>query len=286
MTPKPLSGDFTQVFGTSPATPRLPMAAQEAKDAGAFTKLFQTPSSRTETTEPQSSDALSKQPVTTAAEPAAGSFTAVFGRSAGSPDNRDNFGKPASNPPPGSGRPFSGLEEASGSGEQERTGWPSALPSKLSGGAPSDGATRIFKPATSPAAPPAPAIPAGPSAFTKVISQSQIREAMRQAAPQAPGSPAPPAPPMPQFFSASPMPPAAGSTPNLAPHAMSIPGTPPQMQMPYPQIPQPQMPQPPMPQSPAAPAAPAKVNWMPLIIGLNVFFLIVVLLIVIFALRK
>ncbi|MGA3127072.1 MAG: hypothetical protein ABSD13_10155 [Candidatus Korobacteraceae bacterium] len=87
--------------------------------------------------------------------------------------------------------------------------------------------------------------------------------------------------------------------PNFAPpHLMGAPGmwpqpTPmPHMQMQMPSMMNPQMqmqmqmPQPPMAKPPALPTAPSKTNWVPLIIGVNVFVVIVLILILIFALRK
>jgi hypothetical protein len=57
------------------------------------------------------------------------------------------------------------------------------------------------------------------------------------------------------------------------------------MSNPYQQMPQ--MPAPPLAQPPLpAPAVPAKTTWMPLIIGANVLFVIIVVLILIFALRR
>jgi hypothetical protein len=47
----------------------------------------------------------------------------------------------------------------------------------------------------------------------------------------------------------------------------------------------PPMPMPPPPK-PQPPAAPAKTNWMPLIIGANVLFFLIVILVLIFALKK
>jgi hypothetical protein len=104
----------------------------------------------------------------------------------------------------------------------------------------------------------------------------------------------------------SPIPPAAPPLPNYGqPPGMNAPGMwpvqPPmphmqapslqypqmqmqQPQMPHMQMPQPQMPQPPMAQLPSG--APPKTNWMPVIIAVNIFVVIVVLLILVFALRK
>lgn len=173
-----------------------------------------------------------------------------------------------------------------------------ALSGDNAGGPGRAAATRLFSASDAAAAPP---ISSGPSEYTRVVSASQLRDLQQGAPSAAPGVPgtgnaggasamasnlafpkvptAPPAMPSPQ----SPVP--------AAPYAMPQwqPPPPPQMQPPQVAWQSPQMPSaPPIPtQQPQVPQGESKImKYLPLIIGLNALFLIALLLIVIFALKK
>lgn len=312
--PKPAPGEFTSMFNAAPAPAFAPSPAftPAAKDPGAFTKLFNAPTSvAAEAPKAQQPADFNKLFSPAPAETQRESFTSVFGAGGAA---ADNSAKPAPYPPLSQDYPGSGMGQASSPVEkQPMAGWPLATPSQTSAGASSSGATQIFtRPGDAQASPAPPPPPAGPSAFTQIVSGNMVREAQQAAAlaaqPQPPAAPSfmPPAgfppspmppgvPPMPP--AASPMPPVGAPMPNFVPpHLMGAPGmwpqpTPmPHMQMPSmvnPQMQMPmQMPQPPMAKPPALPTAPSKTNWVPLIIGVNVFVVIVLILILIFALRK
>jgi len=300
--PKSAPGEFTAMFNSSPVIPSAPPPAPAAKDPGAFTKLFNAPTPAAQapiTQAPSSFDKLfSPAPVKAKEE----SFTSVFGGGANA-SNTD--AKRTSYPPDSQSYPASSLEQTPRpeAKQQPVATWPPASPSPTPTGTSSSGATQIFTRQADAPVPAPPPPPTGPSAFTQVISGGMVREATQRAAAQAPpppqspqfmppvGYPAmPPAAP-PTMPAAPTMPQAPGFQPNFGqPPAMNQPMWPapppmPQAQLPpvqYPPMQYPPMPQPPM----AQPSAPAKTNWLPLIIGVNIFVLIVVILIVVFALRK
>lgn len=314
--PKPAPGEFTSMFNATPAPAfaASPAFTPTAKDPGAFTKLFNAPATAaSEAPKAQQAADFNKLFSAAPAEPKRESFTSVFGTGGAA---TDNSAKPAPFPPLSQDYPSSGMGQApSPVAKQPMAGWPVATPSQTPASASSSGATQIFtRPGDAPGSPAPPPPPAGPSAFTQIVSGNMVREAQQSAAqaaqPQPPAAPSfmPPAgfppspmppgvPPMPP--AASPMPPVGAPMPNFAPpHLMGAPGmwpqpTPmPHMQMQMPSMMNPQMqmqmqmPQPPMAKPPALPTAPSKTNWVPLIIGVNVFVVIVLILILIFALRK
>ena len=305
---KAVPGAFTSMFDSAPASPASPTPEPAAKDPGAFTKLFNAPVPSAAQPSQDFNQMFTPPPV----EARRDSFTGIFGEGAGTANNATS---PMSYPPGSQNYPSSGPEASPNSGvKQPMDGWPMATPSQPSSptstGAPSSGATQIF---TRPGDAPAPAPPpSGPSAFTQVISGGLVREAAQRAAMQG-GQPAGPSLTPPTGFPGvapgtpmSPTPPVAPPLPNYGqPPGMNAPGMwpvqPPmphmqapslqypqmqmqQPQMPHMQMPQPQMPQPPMAQLPSG--APPKTNWMPVIIAVNIFVVIVVLLILVFALRK
>ena len=154
-----------------------------------------------------------------------------------------------------------------------------------SGAAPQAGATRLFTGESS--APTMAPLPAGPSEYTRIVSARQLKELQQAASPANNPAPAPPTgqiqglPGVPQtptwpIVSAPPMPTAA-----------------PAPQLTIPPVPHWQPPQVPsaltaLPPAPAAASKPESkiLTYLPLIIGLNVLFLIAVLLILLFALKR
>lgn len=271
------SGAFTKLFGapaqsSTEATPAM-SSAPPSQPAGEFTKLFSSvpqpapaataplPQAKAESafTKPYSAAPVAPTPPHYPVAPApeakeAGAFTRLF-----------NMPPPEAPPPQPVRDPLAALQ-----------------PVEVAGKTPA--ATQIFvRPGGSVGQDPPP-VAAGPSAFTKIIASPA-------AAPPAP-IPAAPAP-----AAAPPTPPPPGMAPFFAPPAVAVPPVsvpPPQvapMPMPWPMPPmqvaaappQPQIPPPPQAQSPL-PAAP--INWMPLIVGINVFLLLAIIVILIFALRK
>lgn len=298
--PKSAPGEFTAMFNSAPVSPSMPSPPTATKDPGAFTKLFNAPAQNAAAQAPtaQAPGSFDTLFSPAPAKPREESFTGIFGTGA---DATNGNAKRVALPPEGQNYPASNLEQQSRSeAKPPMAMWPPAAPASTPAGS-SSGATQIFtRPGNVPAPAPVPP-PTGPSAFTQVISGGMVREATQRAAAQAapppppqfvpPGYPPMPAAVPPTMPTAPTMPQPAGFQPAFGqPPAMNPPGmwpVPPlpQAQMPsmqYPQMPQPQMPQPQMPQ----PSAPPKTNWLPLIIGVNIFVLIVVILIVIFALRK
>jgi hypothetical protein len=172
---------------------------------------------------------------------------------------------------------------------------PSPLPSAAPGAA-AGGFTQLLKslsaePAASPQAPPPPVVPqavappissTGPGEFTRVISGSALRDLQSQGAPPAAPGAAPTArpvftpaslPPAPHLPPAPPLPHAGAAvappTPNFAPPPFAFPPAPA-----------------PAPPAPAPPAEPGKLQkYLPLILVVNVFVLLVIVLILIFALH-
>ena len=336
-TPAPAAkeaGAFTQMFNAPVVGQSLGSAPREASLAdfpgmqsgggtssgnqqGAFTQMFsaQAPPAAEPVNKPMDSGGLNSlfnnaPPAQSAAQ--AGSFTSVFGSGPSTP--QDSFAAPTARPYEGGaqGRPVVNVEAPPSPQEkQQMPAWSTPATSGTAGGVSASGATQIFtRPEAVSAAPLAPPPPPGPSAFTQIISGRQVREAMQQAAMQAgqpPVAPTPVPPPMPQFQAPAPPP---MPMPVVTPPSVQMPQVQaqmppmqmpqaqvqmPQMQMPQaqmqtPQMQMPQMQMPPMPMppppKPQPPAAPAKTNWMPLIIGANVLFFLIVILVLIFALKK
>jgi hypothetical protein len=280
--PKPGAGEFTAMF----SRPVAPSPAPVAKDPGAFTQYFSR--AEVEAAKPQRSEGLNQLLGTPTTERKDDSFIKRFG---GGTNPIDNLSKPESYPPRSRDAvnqdPIGNLERGSGADEKPPgTAWAPPAPSYRSEStAP---ATQILKvPGATPAEPTAASLPPGPSAFTRIVSGDMVREAMQQAAMQAgpPASGAPSAPPAMGFPTPPMTPPAMPHIPPPAapPAAMRMP---PMVQMPHLQAPPVQMPQAPAARPPASPAAPAMINWMPVIIGVPVFLLIIAILILIFVLRR
>lgn len=146
-------------------------------------------------------------------------------------------------------------------------------------------ATRVVNPADLKAAP----LGSGPSEYTRWWNRSQLRDLQTQQAAPAGGASAPSAQPPPQALPTPPNVPAPGPPPTM-PGPVAAPQYPP-----YPQMPAPQVAWPPV--SPSMPPMPkgepllrnnatTLMKYLPLIIGLNALFLIALLLIVLFALKR
>ena len=250
---QPGTGRFTELFNTeSPSAGAMPPLAPTPFSNSAptgFTELFKTPSAA-----PQ---AAAVPPITPSApEAAPGGFSQLFKGSVA----------PAQ-PAPVAPRPAGEYTQMiSGAGLTTK-------PATTSPVAPGAGATRLFSgESIAPAMAP---LPTGPSEYTRVVSARQLREL--QQSPSATNNAAPPVP-APQM--------AVPPIPQAVPPWQS-----PQVQQAPPLAWQP--PQPAIPTAfPAPPAAPAPkaeskiLTYLPLIIGLNVLFLIAVLLILLFALKR
>ena len=250
---QPGTGRFTELFKTESAAaavkPAVAPTPFSTSGPSGFTELFRTPSAA-----PQPA---AVPPITPSApESAPGGFTQLF------------KGSVASAPP----APVT--PKAAGEFTQMISG--SALttkPATTSPAAPGAGATRLFNGES--IAPSMAPLPAGPSEYTRVVSVRQLQEL--QQSPPAANTAAPPVS-APQLT----MPPIPQAVPSWQP---------PQVQQAPPVAWQP--PQPVIPTTfPAPPAAPAPkaeskiLTYLPLIIGLNVLFLIAVLLILLFALKR
>lgn len=284
---QPGTGRFTELFKneSTSSTPKPAPAPTPFSSSGpsGFTELFKTSSISAQPSAP--SPATSPAPESTP-----GGFTQLFKGSA-----------PPARPTPVSPKPAGELTQMiSGSGLTSKP------PSSSPGNAPQAGATRLFSGESS--APAMAPLPSGPSEYTRVVSSRQLRDL--QAIPAASNSAAPGSssqvqgggiPPVPGWPTMPPPPPmplsATPPLPQLAtppmPHGMP-PWQPPQVQV---QQPPPYVFQPPqapniptaVPPAPAlvAPKAESKIlTYLPIIIGLNVLFLIAVLLILLFALKR
>ena len=295
--------NFTELFkspaAAAPSTPaaQVPLSPLSAQSGtGRFTELFKNESTFVAPKPVSSptpfssgpsgftglfkSSSISAQPSATppttvpATESTSGGFTQLFKGSL-----------PSARPTPTPPKPAGELTQMiSGSGLSPSSANP--------GSTPQAGATRLFSGESSaPAmAPP----PSGPSEYTRVVSPRQLRE-LQQTAPAANNS-APPA--------------ATGQTPAM-PGAPQMPAWPTASAPLMPTVapaPAPQFASPPMPQGvppwqppqvpnlaaafppatpPPVPKAESKIlTYLPLIIGLNVLFLIAVLLILLFALKR
>lgn len=267
---QPGTGRFTELFKSQPTSASDPKPAAPTPFSGSgasgFTELFKNPATPSQ---PAATPPVSP----TQAESGAGGFTQLFKGSVASPKPNPVSPKPAGE--------LTRMISGSDLGAQPPSqGSPSV--------APQGGATRLFTAGAS--APAMAPLPAGPSEYTRIVSPRQLKD-LQQAAPAANNSAATPSPiqmappagvpavPSPQF--ATPQPP-----------TVAAPWQPPQVQpvSPYglqpPQVPSAPAAFPPAPAA-AAPKAESKLlTYLPLIIGLNVLFLIAVLLILLFALKR
>jgi hypothetical protein len=284
-----------------PGTPRdFPPLAPEAKP-GEFTNFFREPQppvspSRSDGKSPSDiffrlnnpSSPSSDQPLPNASPSDAGEFTKFF---------RDQEPAAPTPPPPKIQGDFTRM--ISGSDPALRRPSPPVGNANAPDGS---GATTLFRPSDRIAAP----TPSGPSDYTRVVSGRQLQD-LQQGFPNGTGSMAlVGAPPGSAPSGPTPQPNAAWpniAAPNMAPPAIpapqpAVPANPypaPHWQAPAP--PQMQPPQvawqvPPTPNAPPVPRPPAPsgtskiMQYLPLLIGLNVLFLIALLLIVIFALKR
>ena len=314
--PKQEPGSFTQLFASpvkplaekEPSPPSPPIGSQE-KGGGSFTRLFSTPAKPGAGKEP-----FAAAPSAPAPEKDAGGFTQLFSTPKAKADS-DPFPSPPSNEPAGGftqifGTPYKTKESAPAAAEPKAGGFteifrsPVALPPEKPkddfppafGGssrrpAGSDpfadfpreaspvaparpaadaNATQLFQapPAARPQAPP-PA--AGPSEFTRIIKGSEIEAAKRAmeagSAPVASAPGAPPAFAVPAMPGVAPPPiPKAPPPPAIKPPAVAMPAAPPPPKIPA--------------------VEPKKVSYMPLIIILNVLFVLAVILVLVLWLKK
>jgi hypothetical protein len=269
---QPGTGRFTELFKGESISREAPPAAPtpfSSSGAGGFTEFFKTPSVSAQ-------PAPTPPPTLTPAESAPGGFTQLF------------KGSVAPKPSPVSPKPAGELTQMiSGSGLTP------AQSAESSSAAPQAGATRLFTGGTD--APAMAPLPAGPSEYTRIVSPRQLKDlqsgapAMNNAASaasagQMPGIPSIPGVtpmPAPQLT----VPPVTSGAPWQAPQVQV------QQPAPYtwqpPQVPSVPTAFPPAPAPPVAPKAESKIlTYLPLIIGLNVLFLIAVLLILLFALKR
>ena len=272
---QPGTGRFTELFKNElpSAAPKPAPAPTPFSSSGpsGFTELFKSSS--------LSSQRSAPPPATPpATESTPGGFTQLFKGSV-----------PSARPTPVPPKPAGELTQMISGGIASK---PPSAPS------PGAGATRLFSGESS-AAPAMGPLPPGPSEYTRIVSPRQLRElqqatpAANNAAPSAATGQAPALPGAPQM-PAWPIPTAAPA-PQLAspPMPQGVPSwQPPQVQVqPAPPLAW-QPPQVPAPIPPAAaptpvPKAESKIlTYLPLIIGLNVLFLIAVLLILLFALKR
>lgn len=294
------AGGFTQIFqalsestreSVPSVVPEPPAAPASQSGTGSFTQIFQQLNAQPQ---PQSdSFAFLKQepaPQTPAnfygtnpapqepVVPAQGGFTQLF----------QALGK--ENAPSREPGPFAPLPPQPPSATPPAAGGFTQLLQTLNAGSasPQTTPTPVIAPQTPPLPSPMPAS-SGPGEFTRIISGSMLREAQTQEGTTASSSPV--------------MPPTA--SPGSGQAAFQIPKIPQAMQPQFPHMPQvsmhggggaaPQMPhfQPsafPFPQPPAAPVpqppAPGKLQqYLPLLLVLNIFVLLIVVLIVVFVLR-
>lgn len=294
---------FTELFSGQQPLPSAPPTAAPSNQPGEFTRMMSGAPSASKPPDPNRASSTdifnlgptsSEQPVRASANP--GGFTDVFS------------GQPAApTPAPAAARPqgeFTRMMSGADLASRQPAPRDSSIPTGNTNPVGHSAATRLFTPSDAVSAP----LPTGPSEYTRVVSASQMRDlqaAGMNGGPNLSGGATPPTAP-----AGSPMPPSA-AWPNMGmPNAPGMPpmtGAPPQMPgpqaappMPHWQMPPaPQPPQmawqppvvaPPMPipkEAPPLPKNESKVmKYLPLIIGLNVLFLIALLLIVIFALKK
>jgi hypothetical protein len=306
--------NFTMIFGAPSKPPTAKVSALKAAEAGAdvrpaqappavgaFTEIFGAPAVPKPTEQ-----AIAKVPTTEASakdfevaftfslkdkssvpekvtKPATSELATILNRGAsvslGGPQEKDTGAitrlfnsvptpiseKPQSQPTNDFDKLFSSTPEMSRSTSVSGTeaAVPSILrevarkPTQFSLDAPPSGATQIFTRPSMSAVPAA--VPAGPSEFTQVISAAEVNAMMLKPASTAavmrPESLALQAPPV-SYVPASPVPPVLSAPARL-----------------------------PIPQIPAVAANP-RPNWMPVIIGANVFLAIVMILILVFALKR
>lgn len=274
---QPGTGRFTELFKSesTPAAAKPVQAPTPFSSSGAsgFTELFKTPA----ISEQPAGGPLPMPATPPATESAAGGFTQLF-KDSGSPS------RPTSVSP----KPAGELTQMiSGAGLTSKL--PLATPSAAQAGA-----TRLFTGESS--APPMAPLPAGPSEYTRIVSSRQLMDLQQGAS--LPGNSAPPASAsQPVVPGVPPTWPNVGAPPVATPQ-MGTPPVPPGAQPWQFQVPQhppfaaqpPQAPNIPtaLPTPPAvAPGTGSKIlTYLPLIIGLNVLFLIAVLFILLFALKR
>jgi hypothetical protein len=295
--PQAEAGNFTQLFQSispqspaeakAPASPSFkePAAPTPPSESRSFTNLFQTaqPQPRSEPAfsppprepkQPQFNQDLAT-PGTGGSAPGQGGFTKMFeslseDRVKDPPFSVARQGISVPEPSPAPAAPLSPPMHA-GPGEFTRL-----MQSLSEPAAPSAGAASISSPSPLfPPAPPSPAVPPpqqGPGEFTRVLSNAALREAQGRV-PAA-------APPQSQ-------PPAAAAYPQMAPLPQQPVFAPPQRPA-MPPTPAFQAPTFAPPQPPAAPAPTQGSKfqeYLPILIVINIFVLLVVVLIVIFVLR-
>ena len=297
--PEAKSPGFTELFSAQSPVSSAPPPAAPSTQPGEFTRMMSgappaskppDPSRASSTdifslgpTSPEKPDSVSGKP---------GGFTDVFGTQPAAP-----LHAPAAARPQGQ---FTRMLSA----DDPVLRQPGPRDSSIPTGNANPAATRLFTPTDAVSAP----LPTGRSEYTIVVNGSQMRDLQAAGmnggpnlsaaapSPAAPaGSPMPPNAAWPNMGmpSAPGMPPIAGAPPQATPQQVAPPM--PQWQMPQaPQPPQiawqPPVAAPPMPipkEAPPLPKNESKVmKYLPLIIGLNALFLIALLLIVIFALKK
>ncbi|PYY16853.1 MAG: hypothetical protein DMG60_13690 [Acidobacteria bacterium] len=275
---QPATGRFTELFkgeSISREAPTPPPTPFSGTGTGGFTEFFRTPSSAPASTPPAAN---------APAETAPGGFTQLFKGSA-----IPSKGSPVSPKPAGE------LTQMISGGSLAPQQPPAASPGAVS----QAGATRLFTAGTD--APAMAPLPAGPSEYTRIVSPRQLKDLQQttsvlnnaaQASQTPGGAGVPPVPNWPNL-AAPPMAGAAPVAPQLGAPLMPPAAPPWQVQVPQhpPFVAQP--PQPPnmgkaLPTLPAvAPNQGSKIlTYLPLIIGLNVLFLIAVLFILLFALKR
>lgn len=243
-------GEFTRMFRFNSQPPPPPATPQpEAKAEGAFANAFRAG--------PVAPSPPQYPPAPPEAKEA-GAFTKLFNMP---PPEEPLTARPAAALPQPARDPLAALQ-----------------PSEVPGNTPA--ATQIFVRPGGNVSPEPPPVAAGPSAFTKIISAPAAAPPAPVPAAPAPSPPAPPPPGMAPFFAppAVAIPPVSVPPPQVAPMPWPMPPVQVAAMPPQPQIP-------PSPQPQSAPPAPS-VNWMPLILGINVFLLLAIIVILIFALRK
>jgi hypothetical protein len=219
-------------------------------------------------------DAL-QPPAQTAGGKEAGEFTKFFNAPKAGLEAREpsSFTQAFGVEKPAPGTPFSAspIQQHEAPGTFPSFSTPETSPCPQSGGP-----TDLFSRPKS-AEPPQSATPVSPGAFTQFMRGQAPPAIANQPYPQPPASefpsllpPISPANPMSGISQSPQMPPGIGSP-------FSMPAPPVQFSPPQVQFP---------PATSLPPIAPKKTNWIPIIIGANVFFVLVVILILVFVLRK
>ncbi len=299
-------GEFTSFF-SSPFSPSAqkespaasPVSPSPRHKAGGFPDLFEPP---------MKSKAVEKrfEAVPLRREP--GAFTRIFG----APHIPEKAPPPATMAPPAA-EPVPSAPEA---GSAALPPLPPPPPKPFMAAAPAPAAAGAgFPSPPSPTAPAAPEAPHAPSEFTRVVSGRALQEALHSASVPTVPTPAPAVPaPMPVFSQPMVTPPAVAapqamppvvtppqfSAPYVTPPSVTPPAvTPPTFTPPVVQPPQAYVPTPmpfPAPQyapvpvpapvaTPPQPPVAKKTNYLPLIVILNVLFILAVALVLFFALK-